>query len=584
MNPENPNEQHANGAASESANSMPSSVTKPPTPSRTPPKPKRKHNRAPMYAAVIGVLGLAMCGILPRIGRSRHVGAVGAATRDELPVVSTVSLHREADSSDVSLPANLQAIEQTTINAQTMGYLKQRFVDIGSAVKAGDVLAVVESPELDQQVSQSQAEVAKSQADLGHAQADSARYMASISEAQSEESRSRADITQAQADLAHLHAKEVGAQAALNVAKAKQAQASQQYDEAVADVKRAKSGMDIARKTLARWKELEKGNAVSGQEVDEKQADYDSSVAQVEAANAAVTSAAAQIQAAKESVGLAAADLVAAHADVQSGAGRVSAAKSAFAASQSSVQAAVASYRAGESTVTSADASIRETEANARRVQALQSYERIVAPFSGVITARNVDVGDLVSPSPGGSGASDQMKTVTKSGLFGLAKTDVLLAQVNVPEDSVSMIHEGQDADLTTTEYPSETFHGTVFQVSGALDATSRTLLVEVKVPNPKGLLKPGMYASIRFLGSKGASTLRIPSNALVFDENGTRVAILTVDNKIHFVKVVAGKDFGDQIEVLQGLKGDETIVTNVDSSLQEGMTVKPVAAPQQGA
>ncbi len=540
--------------------------------------PQRKRRNFGLVFALAAVLGLGYIGVKPRMQQAAKLSADVSTLKTELPVVSVVSLKATPGASEVSLPSNLQAIEETTIDARTSGYVKARYVDIGSKVKAGQVLADIESPEMDQQVLQSQSEVLHAQAGVGQAQADVSRLEASIAAARSEVIVSQANLGQSKADLAHLQAKALEASSAIDVAKAKLMQAEKRLEGVKADLQRAKVGQDIAHKTLVRWKELEKSDAVSGQDVDEKQSDFDASIARVDSARAAVSSAEADVTAAREIVTSQQAEYSAAQADVRSGQQKIQASEASVESSQSSLRAAQAARLASQSNVYAAQATVGSNQANARRYSAMQGFEHVVAPFSGVITARNIDVGDLVNAASSGSGASDPTNTVTKSGLFGLARTDTLLAQANVPEDSVASIKEGQDAEVRVSEYPGKVFTGKVFHVSGALDAASRTLLVEVKIPNTAGALKPGMFSQIRFLATSNRATIRIPATGLIFDANGTRVLVVTSAGKLHFVPVKLGRDFGGEIEVLEGLTGSETLVTNPDDSLTEGESVKQVA------
>ena len=546
----------------------------------TPPRPR--HNRKPAIIALIAIAAVIAVGLGPKVAQNRRLRDESVELQRQPPAVTVVNLTQSASATDLTLPCNIQPIDQTTINARTSGYVSQRLVDIGSHVVKGQLLAVVESPELDQQLSQTVAETAKAQAGLGSALSDSAKQLAAISAAQADQSRAEAAQSQAQADLAHLRAKQMQANSAVNVAKSRETEISKRHAAAVADLARAHSQLTLAAKTLARWKELEKAEAVAGQDVDEKQAAWESAQAVVEAAEATVSSTQAADEAAKNDIEAARNEVQAAAADVQSGLGRIRAAVAAVTSSKANVVAARAAYRASQSGVQSASATISSDEANGRRVGALQSFERITAPFSGVITARNVDVGDLVNSSSSGTGASDQTSAVTRTGLFGLAKTDVLRAQIDVPEDSATLMHVGQAAEVTVDEIPKRVFKGTVFNVSGALDTTSRTLLVEVRVPNFDGALKPGMYSRVTFLHSKGASVLWLPANALIFNANGTQVATVTDAGTMHYVKVKLGRDLGDRIEVLGGLTGTQQVIANADDSIPEGTKVHPI--PEAGS
>jgi len=538
----------------------------------------RKKRPVALVVMAFVVLALATAGIVPRLARSHKLDEGLVSVQEHISTVTTVNLKATPGATDVTLPSNLQAINETTINARTSGYLQARYVDIGSKVKEGEVLAVIESPELDQQVLQSQAQVANAEAAVGQARANLSKSMATAAGTRSDYVRFQASLAEARANLAHLQARYTQSQSAVEVARSRLTQANRRLDGVKAELTRANVEENIALVTLRRWKELEKADAVSGQEVDEKQSIFDASQAKVSSAGADVNSAEADVQAAQETVKGAQADVLAARADIASGQQRIEAARAEIGTSRANIDAASAASRASQEDVSAAQATVGSNQANVRRYAAMQSFERVVAPFSGVITARNVDVGDLINPATSGTGASDQLSTVTKTGLFGLARTDIIRAQANVPEDSITSIRQGQDAEVTTQEFPGRAFRGLVFNVSGALDASSRTLLVEVSIPNPDGLLKPGMYAQIRFLGAKTKTTIRIPATSLIFDARGTRVAVLTRQDAIHFVNVKVGLDFGDQIEILGGLRGDETLVTNPDERLQEGQKVKPVA------
>lgn len=544
-------------------------------PRRTPRRPQK--NRRAIYIIAVVVLALAYFGIAPRIAHANRLDQSVSSIKHEVPVVSVLKLKPTPAQNDLTLPSNIQAIDETIINAQTTGYVRQRFVDIGYRVHQGEILATIESPEVDQQVQQGQAQVAKSVAVLGQSNADAAKLQAAVAAARADYVRSQAGLMQAKADLDHLQAKELQSEAYVNNVKAKQVGLTKKLAGANADLNRANAGKTIAKKTLDRWKILLQGDAVSGQDVDEKQADYDGSVALVEAAQANVSSAQADVEAGTDAVKSAEAEERAAKADVASGNQNVAAAQAAVSAARANVQAAQSAYEASRSGIKAASATVDADSANVRRVRALQSFENIVAPFSGVITARNVDVGDLVHPNSGGSGASDPMNTVTKSGLFGLARTDELRIQVNVPEAFVPSVRTGQEADIEVSEYPGKSFPGNVFNIAGALDASSRTLLVEVRVPNPSGVLKPGMYAEVHFNKLNSAPIIHVPPSAVIFDSEGTRVAVVQPDGTLHFQTIKPGRDLGNEIEVLDGLHGGETIVTNPDDTLTDGEKVRTV-------
>ena len=546
-----------------------------------PARPQKKANGS-FRSITIGVGVLAMIlaiGIIPRIGKAQKLHADVETTKSEVPTVTVVRLKGGSASSSFSLPCNIQAAEQTTLNPRTSGYLKSLLVDIGSVVRRGQVLASIESPEVDQQFSQSQAEFAKTQAGLAVASADVDKQQAAIAGSQADVGRVESALMQAKADVVHLQAKELQSRASVRVAHAKVIEAQRRLDGSRSDLVRANAGLSIAKKTLDRWRQLEKAQAVSGQEVDEKESDYETRAAQVESAKAAVSSAEAIVQESQEAELAARSDVQSATAEVESGKEKVHASEAALNSSKSGVRATMAGYSASKSTVNAARATVDSALANSRRVEALKSFENIVAPFSGVITARNVDIGDLVNPSSGSSVASDQSNAVSKSGLFGLARTDVLRARINVPEMYVGEIHEGQIAKLTTQEYPTRVFTGSVWHISGALDSLSRTLLVDVRISNENALLKPGMSGQIQITLAKHKQGLRIPAIALIVNDKGSRVQVVDQTGAVHYVTVTLGRDFGDEVEILDGLAGNESIVTNPDETLVEGSRVAPVTA-----
>jgi RND family efflux transporter MFP subunit len=226
------------------------------------------------------------------------------------------------------------------------------------------------------------------------------------------------------------------------------------------------------------------------------------------------------------------------------------------AVAQQEVDQRVADYAAR-----SADAAA--AQANVQRLEELQQFETITAPFAGVITARTVDVGDLINA---GSGPE----------LFHVSQSGILRVYVNVPQAYVPDIKVGLPVDVLVDEFPGENFPGRVARYAGALDAASRTLLVEVQIPNPKAELFPGMFCRLRFVLPSDPAIL-IPSNDAIIRAEGTLVAIVTDRNTLHFQKVSLGRDFGTQIEVRTGLAEGVRIVDNPSDALTEDEAVEPV-------
>jgi membrane fusion protein (multidrug efflux system) len=202
--------------------------------------------------------------------------------------------------------------------------------------------------------------------------------------------------------------------------------------------------------------------------------------------------------------------------------------------------------------------------ASLENAEQMKGYEEVRAPFDGVITARYVDVGSLVT--------SGSARTVQK--LFDLAQSDPLRVFVNVPQSDVNRLQSGAAATVTVDEYPGETFAGKVARNAGAFDQSSRTILLEVDVPNPKGRLYAGMYARVNLSLPNPTPVMYLPDNTIVIDSKGTRVATVDSSHKIHFKEVTLGRDFGAKSEILGGVNPGDQVVQNPTDDLQEGMVV----------
>jgi RND family efflux transporter MFP subunit len=194
----------------------------------------------------------------------------------------------------------------------------------------------------------------------------------------------------------------------------------------------------------------------------------------------------------------------------------------------------------------------------------------VKAPFEGVITQRNVDVGALVNTG--------------NTLLFRVAQINTLRTYVNVPQSDASSVRVGQPAQLTVSNLPGRQFTGTVARTSNALDPASRTLLVEIHVPNADGALLPGLYARVVLINTRNDAPLRIPSDALIVRGEGTEVAVVRPDHKIHLQKVEVGRDYGDHMEVVRGLTAGQLIIPNPSDVMSEGLEVEPVPAPEKPA
>lgn len=202
--------------------------------------------------------------------------------------------------------------------------------------------------------------------------------------------------------------------------------------------------------------------------------------------------------------------------------------------------------------------------ASLENAEQMKNYEQVRAPFDGVITARYIDIGSLVT--------SGSVKTVQK--LFDLAQSDPVRVFVNVPQSDVSRVQAGSSATVKVDEYPNETFNGKVARDAGAFDQASRTILLEVDVPNPNGRLYPGMYAHVTLSTPDPHPLLYVPDNTILIDSKGTRVATVDADHKIHFKLVMLGRDFGTKSEIVSGLSPNDLIIQNPTDDLQEGMVV----------
>ena len=388
-------------------------------------------------AVLVAIAFLA--GYIPLQNRRALIVTEAEQEEQAVPRVEVVEVGRSARKSDIQLPGNIQAITEAPILARADGYLRRRMADIGDRVHAGQPLAEIEAPELDQQVRQS-----------------------------------KAALQQAQSAL----------------------------DEALANEQQGKANLQFARVAAERWANLVTRGAVSRQENDQYQSQYRAQLAGV-----------------------------------------------------ASLEKAVAAQRSN----------ISAAEANVARLENMQSYLQVKAPFDGVITLRNVDVGALVN-----SGSTL---------LFRIAQTGTLRTYVNVPQADSSSIHIGQNAYLTVSNLPGRKFTGTVARTASALDPNTRTLLVEVRVPNEDGALLPGMYAEVDVISTRSNPPLIVPSEALITRGDGATVALVRPDHTVHIQPIQVGRDYGDHLEVISGLEQGDLIIPSPGDSAREGIKVNAVPA-----
>lgn len=489
------------------------------------------------------MMALTVVGLGPRLARRLQLDAGTRARAAEKPQV-TVCRPTPAPRGGLSLPASIEAIEQAEINARTSGYVRRRLVDLGDRVRRGQVLAEIEAPDVDLQYQQ--------------AAAESAQAAAGASQADAEVARQRANLRQAQAQVTTVSAQLSQAQANRTAALARVQQARHALDGQRANLRKVEAQQVLAERTWSRYRGLVNQGFVTQQDADTAEASYQGAVASTQEARTAVSGAESDVRAAE-------AARTAADANVQSN-------QSALAAARQQVIAGEAAVRAAEAALQAARAGRASSEANRARAKVLRGFERVVAPFDGVITSRNIDVGQLLK--------ADNVTTGGGTGLFGIARTDVMRVMVNAPQTFVPYVKVGDTAELAVHEYPGRVFSGTVARIAGGLDDASRTLQVDVRVNNADGALRTGMYSEVSLGAGKASPLLRIPATALVSDGRGTRVATVTTDGHVHLVSVVIDRDLGSDLQIAQGLTADDRVVVNPTDDLVEGGVVEEVAAP----
>jgi RND family efflux transporter MFP subunit len=367
--------------------------------------------------ALLVAAALLVSGILSRVKARTTLKAETAQVA--LTAVSVVSPKQSAPAEEIVLPGNVQPFITSPIYARTNGYLKKWYFDIGAHVKKGQLLALIETPEVDQQLQQA-----------------------------------RSNLSTAQANL------------------------------------------ELATITKTRYQGLLKKHAVSQQDADNAVGTYNANKAIVQADQAAMD-----------------------------------------------------------------------------QYAALVSFEKVYAPFDGVITARNTDIGDLIN-----SGSTANVKT----DLFHIAQPGTLRVYVNVPEEYSRGIKVGMTADLALAEFPGRTFQGKLVRTAEAINVTTRTLLVEIEVANPTNTLLTGSYAEVHLKVPTQTSTFIIPVNTLIFRSEGLRVGVVK-DDKVTLTSVTPGHDFGNQIEIVAGLKPEDQIIINPPDSVVTGQQVQIVQATLPG-
>ncbi len=371
--------------------------------------------RAKLTAVALGLV-LLMGGIAVVVVRSFHAHALARDT--ELRARQYVSIIRPATSGNVQplkLPGTLQGEIESTVYARTSGYLASWRKDIGSQVRKGELLAEIEAPEVDQELSQAIATRAQTEASLA-----------------------------------------------------------------------------LAKSTAERWASLRQKDAVTQQELDERQSAYRQAVSNLAAA-----------------------------------------------------------------------------DANVARLRQLKDFSHVVAPFDGVITRRNVNVGDLIDAGNGGAGRA----------LFAVAQIDPLRLYVYVPQSAAPHVKVGDTVTVTMSERPGESFTGRIARTARAIDTATRTMQVEISIANRDGALLPGSYVQVMLPIGGAATSLVVPTNVLLFRSVGPRVAVVDDTGRVHLHTVQLGVDFGDRVEVLGGLKATDAMILNPPDSLADGDVVTPAPA-----
>lgn len=402
-----------------------------------PPPPSRVTLGALSLVGLIAIVAAFFAGYVPHQKRERMLVAEAKTESEARPTVTIAPVRRAAANVELALPGNIQAVSETAVLARADGYIKRRYADIGDRVQAGQLLAELEAPELDQQVQQA-----------------------------------RAAVEQAKSEL----------------------------EAANANLDQGKSNEELARVTAARWNNLVAKGAVSKQENDTYQAQFKAQTAGVQSLQKAVSAARNNVSA---------------------------------------------------------------SAANLARLTEMQSYEKVRAPFGGVITVRNVDSGTLV--------------TNGSTLLYRIAQNNMLRTYINVPQSDADGVRVGQAAILTLPDLPGRQFHGAVTRTANALDPATRTLLVEVQVPNADGRLLPGTYCQVTLTAPRSSPPLLIPGDTLVVRPDGPQVALVGNDQTVHFQRIQLGRDYGEQIEVMAGLQEGQHVVVNPGDTVRDGVQVNPI-------
>ena len=379
-----------------------------------PPAPPRKA----LIIVGLVLLVLVAAGAVTLIQRGSHERALAKETEQStIPTVAIVHPQAETPDEELVLPGSLLAFEDSPIYARTNGYLVRWYKDIGSRVKEGELLATIDTPEVDQE---------------------------------------------------------------LNQARAARQQISAQ--------------LELARTSAERWENLRKTDSVSAQEADQQTSGYQQ-----------------------------------------------------------------------------AQANLAAADANVRRLEQLENFKRVYAPFSGVITKRNVDPGALINAGAGSAGRE----------LFDIARIDPLRVYTNVPQAYAPFIKVGGQTTVTLQEFPGQKFTARIARTAESIDPNTRTLLTEVDVPNKDGRLLPGSFGEVHFAVGSNVNKVTVPVNAMLFRAEGPRLAVVDADNRIQLRPISIGRDYGTSLEILGGVSPEDKIVINPPDSLEQGQQVNVALAAE---
>jgi len=389
-------------------------------PPELPPAPPRK--------ALI-VVGVALCvlllaGAVTLLSRASHERALAKETElESIPTVVVVHPQPEAPDQELVLPGSLLAYEESPIYARTSGYLVRWYRDIGSRVTEGELLATIDTPEVDQELNQTRA--------------------------------------------------------------ARQQMLAQ---------------LDLARISAERWENLRKTDSVSAQEADTQTSSYKQALANLAAA-----------------------------------------------------------------------------DANVRRLEQLENFKRVYAPFTGVLTRRNVDPGALINA---GAGAAGSTGSTPGRELFVIARVDPLRVYINVPQAYAPFVKVGGKTTVTLQEFPGEKFVATVARTAESIDTNTRTLLTEVDVSNKNARLLPGSFGQVHFSVGSNVNKVTVPVNAMLFRSEGPQLAVVGPDHKVDLRRITIGRDYGTMLEIVAGVSEQDQVIINPSDSLEQGQQVKVAQAP----